>query len=876
MKNFILALLCLIPLQLTAQIFINEIDYDQPGTDSAEFLELAGAVGTYNNVVVVFINGNNNEEYQTVNLGTITLSDETDGYGFFVIGASSVPNTDHQFEAADNNIQNGAPDAIQVSIGDSIVDAVSYEGSMNDLDGNPTEVATPDESDPYWEGGEGLSIGRLGLDGFPWAVMNITPGEINEGQTLAEGLPLVENVTHTPQAPDETESVTVTAEVTDSDGTIAEVNLYVSINGGEFTSSAMSNTSGDTYEGTISAHPTGTSISYYVEATDNEANTTESTTFGYTVISSTGYAIADIQQTGNAGTGDDCYPSPFAGQQVSISGIVTAVGENMMFLQDADTVWSGVKLFDYGLSLESVGDSISVTGEVEEYYGMTEITGISNVGVLSSGNTVYAPIEVATGDLDTTCSSSGEPYEGMLVILRDVTVTQEANEEYGEWYVDDGSGVCEIEDTMFPYEPTIGEQFDEIIGVVDYGYGHYSVLPRSEDDLIQNANAPNITGVSSAPEFVTSANEIEVRATITPQVGSITNVVIQYGSGGSFPNEESMFVESGDEYIGYIPAQSGNSEIQFRVSAGDSEGNVGQSVSQTVLIANSQPMAISELRSNINTYEDQVVTVGGVVTIGTNVLVDDYTQAYIQDNSGNGVQLYDPDLIEGIDRGGEVLAVGYATVYQQTLEIADFNYTIESTGNPLPEAEVLTIAEANNLVWEGTLIEISGTLGDKWWAGGGTNLKVGSGTDSTIVRVWDVTGIDSTDFSLGTTYWFRGVGSVYGGDPQLLLGYDTDYGTGTAVDPEDRAQPMTFELSEAYPNPFNPSTAVTWQLPQDGHHELAVYNVLGQQIQVLSSGYATAGQHTTRWNATDQPSGIYFIHLTSQGESQVKKVTLLR
>ena len=871
MKKLLLFAAMLIPLSAFADIFINEIDYDQPGTDAAEFVELAGTAGTYTNVEVVFINGNGNSVYETFDLGSITLTDEADGYGFYVLGASGVPNTDYTISAS---IQNGSPDGIQLSVGGTIVDAVSYEGSMNDTNGDPMEVATPDDSDPYYEGAEGMSIGRLGLDGYPWAVMNNSPGAINEGQSLVEGLPIVENVNYTPQPPNETESVTVTADATDSNGSITSVNLYVAVDGGDYTSQSMSNTTGSTYEATISANPVGTVVSFYVEATDNEANVTESTVFEYTVMSSTGYSIADIQTTSEPGSGDDCYPSPFDGQVVSISGVVTAVDEGAKYIQDSTSPWSGMKIFDYNVSF-AVGDSISITGTIDEYFGMTEILDITEDQIHSSDNLLPEPVEVTTGTLGGGCSAEGEPYEGMLVVLNNVTVTQTADDN-GQWFVDDGSGECEIEDSIFPYEPTVGEEFDQIIGVVDYGYGEYAVIPRGESDLIQDANAPEITGVTSAPEFITSNNEIEVRADIAALTGTISTVIVEYGSGGNFPNSADMFLESGNEYVGFIPAQAGNSEIQFRISAEDSEGNVSQSVPQNLLIANTTPMDISELRNNFETYADQVVTVSGIITIGSGVLVDSRTQAYVQDASGRGVQLFHPDLIEGIHRGDEVTAVGYAIEYQQTLEVSEFNYRVESTDNDLPTVQELTIAEANDLMWEGTLIEISAGLSDKWWAGGGTNLEFADGNDTTIVRVWDITGIDTTDFVVGESYWVRGVGGVYAGDAQLLLGYETDYGSGVGIDAEDSGQPLEFALGDAYPNPFNPATTISWQLPQAGQHELAVFNILGQKIQVLSSGHTTAGKHLTRWEAGDQPSGIYFIQLTSQGQTQVQKVTLLR
>ena len=75
---------------LNAQLFINEIDYDQPGTDASEFIELSGQAGSYSNVNIKLINGNNNSEYDSYNLGTVVLADESQGYGFYVIGTSSI------------------------------------------------------------------------------------------------------------------------------------------------------------------------------------------------------------------------------------------------------------------------------------------------------------------------------------------------------------------------------------------------------------------------------------------------------------------------------------------------------------------------------------------------------------------------------------------------------------------------------------------------------------------------------------------------------------------------------------------------------------------------------------------------------------------
>ena len=85
-----------------------------------------------------------------------------------------------------------------------------------------------------------------------------------------------------------------------------------------------------------------------------------------------------------------------------------------------------------------LGNEITITGKVEEYFGFTEIITLSSYTVNSSGNTV-AIKDISTGDLANGCTSTGESLEGMLVRISNVTVTQEVN-EYGEWYVEDGDG----------------------------------------------------------------------------------------------------------------------------------------------------------------------------------------------------------------------------------------------------------------------------------------------------------------------------------------------------------------------------------------------------------------------------------------------------
>ena len=62
--------------------------------------------------------------------------------------------------------------------------------------------------------------------------------------------------------------------------------------------------------------------------------------------------------------------------------------------------------------------------------------------------------------------------------------------------------------------------------------------------------------------------------------------------------------------------------------------------------------------------------------------------------------------------------------------------------------------------------------------------------------------------------------------------------------------PYSFKLDRAFPNPFNPSTEVNFTLPADGHVTLSVYNVQGQQVDVIHTGFLTVGHHSFTWNVS--------------------------
>ncbi len=215
-----------------------------------------------------------------------------------------------------------------------------------------------------------------------------------------------------------------------------------------------------------------------------------------------GYTPYDIQFTKEIGVGEDCYPSEFEGQNVEVTGVVTAVRPDQdypnFFFQDPNKKeWAGMFIYiDKGYSAPSVGDLVILKGDIAEYYGMTEMKNISSTTILSSGNEIE-PVKLNAALISGSCSEWAEKYEGMLVRLVDVLVSQTADEN-GHWIVSDITGSVIIDSYLyvgdFP-KPELRTHYTSITGIVHYTYGEYKLMPRNSNDF----NAP-FAAVKEIPE----------------------------------------------------------------------------------------------------------------------------------------------------------------------------------------------------------------------------------------------------------------------------------------------------------------------------------------------------------------------------------------
>ncbi len=132
------------------------------------------------------------------------------------------------------------------------------------------------------------------------------------------------------------------------------------------------------------------------------------------------------------------------------------------------------------------------------------------------------------------------------------------------------------------------------------------------------------------------------------------------------------------------------------------------------------------------------------------------------------------------------------------------------------------------------------------------------------------------EFRLTDTFGFTKL--AVGGQTDAITNWDASGSIDIAAEEmvEPVVLPMEYGMSTAYPNPFNPSTTLSVNLPEAGELNVSVFNVTGQQVAILANGQYAAGSHVMNFDASRLSGGVYFVHASANGWSEVQKVVLLK
>ncbi len=106
--------------------------------------------------------------------------------------------------------------------------------------------------------------------------------------------------------------------------------------------------------------------------------------------------------------------------------------------------------------------------------------------------------------------------------------------------------------------------------------------------------------------------------------------------------------------------------------------------------------------------------------------------------------------------------------------------------------------------------------------------------------------------------------------------FSVSYATGTSIEDSEVLREDGFELLPAYPNPFNPSTVVSFRLSVFSDIRLAIYDVLGRKVAVLVDGAMPAGPHSVTFDASGLASGVYVVRLEADGLVRTRSISLIK
>ncbi|MGE5810776.1 MAG: sugar-binding protein, partial [Ignavibacteria bacterium] len=98
----------------------------------------------------------------------------------------------------------------------------------------------------------------------------------------------------------------------------------------------------------------------------------------------------------------------------------------------------------------------------------------------------------------------------------------------------------------------------------------------------------------------------------------------------------------------------------------------------------------------------------------------------------------------------------------------------------------------------------------------------------------------------------------------------------TDVEEEGNKIPSEFALNQNFPNPFNPSTKIRYEIPAESKVLVKIYDVLGRELITLINQYQKRGSYEVEWNAVNNASGIYFYSITAGNFHHVKKMVLIK
>ena len=131
-------------------------------------------------------------------------------------------------------------------------------------------------------------------------------------------------------------------------------------------------------------------------------------------------------------------------------------------------------------------------------------------------------------------------------------------------------------------------------------------------------------------------------------------------------------------------------------------------------------------------------------------------------------------------------------------------------------------------------------------------------------------------FSLDDGFYYWSVQAIDGAMAGSEFSDEGTFTVGSVTSSENESLPQEYKLEQNFPNPFNPSTTIKYQLPTDSDVSLKVYEIVGNEVALLVNEFKAAGSYEVTFDANKLSSGIYFYKITAGSFINTKKMILLR
>lgn len=729
-------------------------------------------------------------------------------------------------------------------------------------------------------------------------------------------IPAVVAVWTDPAVPLAADSVDVFADVVDSVATITSVVLRWGLDAANLDQSqSMSLLTGITYRTDLPLppQPEGVTVHYRVEATNDVPVTAPSADLAYTVA--TVLSIAQIQ--GAVGV------SPYAGQEVLTSGVVTGVFDPYFTIQDGTGVWSGVWV--ESTAQVSRGDSVVVQGTVTENAGV----GFENTTLLSAAS-VLQSVSAASVPAAAVLASSvagTEAYEGVLVQIVDAPCT-DPSLGGGEWELDDGSGPVRVGPVGTVVSAVLGTRYT-VTGPVLESLTGRALEPRDLADVVVVAD--DFAPVVDAVEVVDAQHlVVDFSETVDPATAFVAT---NYRIDGIAALDATSDPGGGDR-VALLVSTLATSGHELRIDGvADLAGNVAVGIIESFsLLANDIPPGYYD--SAVGLYGDALrAALHQILTGHTQLSYSGlWTAFYTTDDKPNGKvwDIYSDvpggtppyEYTFGVDQGGTGASEGQGYNREHTWPTSWYGstsvpmytdlfvvYPVDAyvntrrSNNPYGEVATPTWTSLNGSKlgpntypgYSGTVFEpideYKGDLARNYFYvtaryytedAGWSSSPMTNGADiepwavAMLLQWHEQDPVSAKEIERNSAVFaLQGNRNPFIDHPEWAARL---YETGTGVETPARVAVL---LRQNVPNPFNPVTEIAFELPWPAPVRLAVYDLAGREVRTLLQGDFDAGEHRVVWDGRDGRgsvvgAGTYFYRLAAPTGVRVRKMVLVK